>query len=147
MFAEVAQRMSDIVELTGRIHPGASLSELMARNLAPQVCPAAFVLPLGIRGGSFNAMANLIVQDFAETLGIVLFLRSAGDATGARLADQLTPLRNAVIRKIVGWAPQSDWPDGETVGVFRLGRGALVSLSGGLLVYQLEFTLDDQLRI
>ncbi|MDT7533733.1 hypothetical protein OVY48_09885 [Sphingobium sp. SA2] len=147
MFAAVDQRLKDIMALAGRIRPAASLSELMARGQAPQVCPAAYVLPLGIRGGLFNAMANLIVQDIVETLGIVLFLRSAGDATGGQLTDQLIPLRNAVIRAIVGWAPQSDWLEAETVGVFRLARGELISLSAGLLIYQLDFALDDQLRI
>lgn len=147
MFDAVSARMKDIVELTGRIRPAANLSDLMARGQAPQVCPAAFVLPLGLRGGSFNAMANLIVQDIVETIGIVLFVRSAGDATGSRMVDQLTPLRAAVIRAIVGWSPPSEWLDDEAVGVFRLGRGELVSLSAGLLVYQLDFTFDDQLRI
>lgn len=147
MFAAVQDRLSDITDLAGRIQPGASLSELMARGQAPQVTPAAFVLPLGLRGGSVTAMANLFAQDIVETLGIVLFLRGAGDATGGRLTDKLTPLRNAVIRAIVGWAPQSDWLAGETVGVFRLARGELISLSAGLLVYQIDFALDDQLRI
>lgn len=147
MFEAVRARLEDISTIAGRIQPGASLSELMARNLAPQVCPAAFILPLGVRGGSVEAMAGLFVQDIAETLGIVLFLRAAGDATGGRLADQLTPLRNDVIRAIVGWAPQSDWLEGETVGLFRLARGELISLSGGLLTYQIDFALDDQLRI
>ncbi|MFC3442550.1 hypothetical protein ACFOKF_15350 [Sphingobium rhizovicinum] len=147
MFEAVKDRLDTIAALAGRIQPGASLSELMARNLAPQVCPAAFVLPLGIRGSAVTAMSGLFVQEIAETLGVVLFLRAAGDATGGKLADQLTPLRNDVIRAIVGWAPQSDWLEGETVGVFRLARGELISLSGGLLTYQIDFALDDQLRI
>ncbi|PZQ20466.1 MAG: hypothetical protein DI569_15475 [Sphingopyxis macrogoltabida] len=146
MFDEVKARLAAVSDLAGRIQPGASLSELMARNMAPQVCPAAFVLPLGLRGGSVTAMSGFYVQGIAETLGIVLFLRAAGDVTGGKMADQLTPLRNAVIRAIVGWAPQSDWLEGETVGEFRLLRGELISLSGGLLTYQIDFGLDDQIR-
>lgn len=147
MFAAVRDRLSGIDALGGRIQPGASLAELMARNQAPQTCPAAFVLPLGIRGGTVTAMAGAFAQDIVETLGIVLFLRAAGDATGGSLTDRLTPLRNAVIRAIVGWEPQSDWLEGESVGVFRLARGELMSLSAGLLTYQIDFALDDQLRI
>lgn len=147
MFDEVKERLAAVSELTGRIQPGASLSELMARNMAPQACPAAFILPLGIRGGSVTAMSGFFAQDMIETLGIILFLRSAGDVTGGKMADQLTPLRNEVIRAIAGWSPQSDWLEDDTVGVFRLERGQLVSLSGGLLIYQIEFGLEDQLRI
>lgn len=147
MFAAVKERLAGIGDLAGRIQPGASLAELMARNQAPQTCPAAFVLPLGIRGGTVTAMTGLFAQDIAETLGIVLFLRAAGDATGGSLTDRLTPLRNDVIRAIVGWAPQSDWLEGDSVGVFRLARGELISLSAGLLTYQIDFALDDQLRI
>lgn len=147
MFASVQARLEPIAALGKRIQPAASLSELMARNQAPQTCPAAFVLPSGIRGGPAEAMAGLFKQDIAEMLSIVLFLRSAGDATGGKMTDVLVPIRNDVIRAIVGWAPQSDWLEGETVGEFSLSRGTLVSLSAGLLTYQLDFNLNDQLRI
>jgi len=147
MFDQVKDRLEDIGMLAGRIEPAARLSELMARNQLAQVTPAAFVLPLGLRGGRADAMTGLYRQPITEMLGVVLVLRSAGDATGARSTDQLTELRNAVIRRIVNWAPVSNWLDGETVGVFTLGRGELVSLSAGTLVYQLDFALDDQVRI
>lgn len=147
MFAAVNDRLSGITAIAGRIQPAASLSDLMNRNQAPQVCPAAFVLPAGIRGGSVDAMAGLFKQDIAEVLSIVLFLRAAGDATGGRMTDALVPLRNDVIRAIVGWSPQSDWLEGETVGEFRLSRGELISLSSGLLTYQIDFALNDQMRI
>ncbi len=35
----------------------------------------------------------------------------------------------------------------EAVGVYRLSRGELVSLSAGTLTYQLDFAIEDQLRI
>ena len=65
------------------------------------------------------------------------------------MTDQLTPLRDAVIRRIVNWSPRSAWgeADEETVGIFRLARGELIDLSAGLLIYQLDFALTDQLRV
>ena len=76
----------------------------------------------------------------------VLVMRAAGDATGARSADPLRDLRNEVIARIVGKEAPSDW-GGETIGVFRLSRGELLSMSAGTLIYQLDFAIDDQLRI
>ncbi len=146
-FEEVRDRLTDIAALGGRIEPAAKFSDLMARNHAPQVTPAAFVLPLGLRGARADATAGLFRQGVVETLGVVLWLRSAGDATGARSLDALTPLRNAVIRRIAGWAPTSDWTEGEAIGVFTLARGELLSLSAGLLIYQLDFAVEDQVRI
>ncbi|BAV64766.1 phage tail terminator protein [Sphingobium cloacae] len=147
MFGAVKERLEDIAALGGRIEPAASLSELMRRNQAPQVTPAAFILPLGLRGGRGEVATGIVRQPITEALGVVLFLRSAGDAKGGKSADALTPIRNEVIRRIVGWAPPSDWLADDTVGVFTLSRGEMVSLSAGLLIYQLDFAVDDQLRI
>jgi len=147
MFDAVKARIADVPGIAGRIQPAASLAEVLARKLAPQGGDSAYILPLGLRGGTEQAMAGLYVQDFAETLGVVLMLAAVGDATGARTADRLVPMRNAVIRRIVGWSPPSDWAEGETVTHFRLARGELLSLSAALLIYQIDFALSDQLRI
>lgn len=147
MFDAVKGRIADVDGIAGRIQAAADLSELMARKLAPQGGDAAFILPLGLRGGAEKSMAGLYVQDINETLGIVLMIRAVGDTTGARSADRLVPIRDAVIRRIVGWSPPSGWLEGETVGHFTLSRGQLLTLSAGLLTYQLEFALSDQLRI
>ncbi|NML88349.1 hypothetical protein HHL26_04620 [Sphingobium sp. TB-6] len=147
MFEAVKARLADIAALERRIQPAASLSELIAQNRLPQVTPAAFILPLGLRGGRADAATGIYRQSIAEMLGVVLILRSAGDATGAKSADALTPLRNAVIDRIVGWAPTSGWNGSETIGVFTLSRGELISMSAGALVYQLDFSVDDQVRI
>ncbi len=147
MFDAVKDRIADVEGIAGRIQPAANLSELMARGLAPQGGDAAFILPLGIRGGAVKAMAGRFIQDIAETLGIVLMIRAVGDASGARSTERLVPIRDAVIRRIVGWSPPSNWLEGETVGQFSLSRGQLLTLTAGLLTYQLEFALGDQLRI
>lgn len=147
MFDAVKGRIADVDGIAGRIQAAADLSELMARKLAPQGGDAAFILPLGLRGGGVKAMSGLFIQDIAETLGIVLMIRAVGDASGARSTERLVPIRDAVIRRIVGWSPPSNWLEGETVGQFSLARGQLLTLTAGLLTYQLEFALGDQLRI
>lgn len=147
MFEAIRDRIADVEGIKGRIQPAANLSELMARGLTPQGGDAAFILPLGIRGGSEQAMSGLYIQDVAETVGVVLMIRALGDATGARSTDRLLPIRNAIIRRVAGWSPPPHWMEGETVGQFRLARGELISLTAGLLTYQLDFVLSDQLRI
>ena len=46
-----------------------------------------------------------------------------------------------MIAALAGWGPDS------APGVFELSRGDLVSMKAGALIYQLDFTLNDQLRI
>jgi hypothetical protein len=114
--------------LTGRVGTALQLADAMARNALPQITPAAFILPLGLRGGAANAAAGLYRQAIDRFLGVVLVVRSAADPLGQ-------------IAAIAGWAPD------EAIGVYRLTRGELVSLAGGVATYQLDFALDDQLRI
>jgi hypothetical protein len=55
--------------------------------------------------------------------------------------DRIRPLIFEVITALAGWAP------GDELGVFHFTRGTLVSMSKGRLVYQIEMTINDQLRI
>lgn len=135
----LADRLATIPALAGRIRPAEELSELMKNNRLPQVTPAAFVLPLGLRGGAADAATGLYRQQVEWLEGVLLVVRAAGDATGAKGGTQLRPLIDATIAAIVGWS--------EGFGTWVLRKGELVSLSAGTLTYQLEFALDDQLRI
>jgi hypothetical protein len=127
--------------LTGRVGTALQLADAMARNALPQITPAAFILPLGLRGGAANAAAGLYRQAIDRFLGVVLVVRSAADPLGQMVVDELAPLIDGTIAAIAGWAPD------EAIGVYRLTRGELVSLAGGVATYQLDFALDDQLRI
>lgn len=127
--------------LTGRVGTALQMADAMARGALPQVTPAAFILPLGLRGGAANAAAGLYRQAVDRFLGIVLVVRSAADPLGQRVVDELQPLIEGTIGAIAGWAPE------DAIGAYRLTRGELVSLAGGAATYQLDFSLDDQLRI
>lgn len=134
-----------IPDFHGRVQGAAALSALMAQGQAPQVTPAAFVLPLGLRGGAADAVTGLFRQQVAWTSGVVVCVRVAGDVTGAKATEVLVPLIEAVILAIAGTDVLG--PQGTAIGVWRVSRGELLSLSAGLLVYQLDFAIDDQLRI
>lgn len=124
-----------------RLGNAAQFSTLIEGNQTPQVTPAAFVLPGPLQGGAANAMAGAFVQDFRETVILVLFVKVAGDARGGRAIDEITPLIRQVVLAIAGWAPA------DATGVFVLASGELVGSQRGHLIYQLDFALEDQLRI
>lgn len=137
----IADRLAAIPALSNRVQGAAKLAELQARNQVPQYSPAAYVIGSGLRGGAADATAGMFRQAIDRMVSIILFVRLAGDATGGAAAVELDQLVEDVVTRIAGWAPD------EAIGVWRLGRGELIAFSGGLATYQLDFILDDQLRI
>lgn len=138
----VADRLAELPELAGRVAGAARLEALRAGNLLGQVGLNAFVIPMGMRGGAADAATGLFRQGLERVVGVVLVQRNAGDATGQRGVETIEPLIEAVVGHIAGWAPDTMF------GVFRLLRGELVAmLQGGTLIYQLDFAVEDQLRI
>lgn len=134
--AQVAAFASD-----SRIGNAAQFSALVENNQTPQVTPAAYVLPGPLQGGDAKLSTGVFIQDFRETVIVVLFVKVAGDARGGKAIDEITPLIRQVVDALAGWAPEN------AVGVFVLGSGELVGSQRGHLIYQLDFALDDQLRI
>ena len=137
----VKDRLEVIPALAGRVQGAAKLAELTARGPAAQADRAAFVLPLGLRGGRADAATGLYRQAVDRLVGVVLMVRNLGDATGEKATADLEPLIDAVITAIAGWAPD------DAVGTYTLARGELVSIAAGTITYQLDFALEDQLRI
>ena len=142
--ANVVDRLALVPDLAGRIQTAAKFSALLAANQlaqAAQAGAAAFVLPIGLRGGAATAATGVFRQSVEWSVGIVLVVRAAGDATGGDGVVKLGPLIDAVIGVLAGWGPE------DAIGIYRVSRGELLSLTGGTLVYQLDFAIDDQLRI
>lgn len=127
--------------LAGKIGNAGQFSLLVERNQMPQHSVAGFVLPGGLQGGQTNAVSGFFTQMFAETVIVVLAARVANDPTGERATDEISPLVRDVIAAVCGWGPD------DAPGIFVLGTGELVGVQAGTLIYQLDFTLDDQLRI
>ncbi len=131
-----------VAPLAGRVEGAAELTELVREDALPNITPAAYVLPLGLRGGQPDAAAGLFRQAFEAFVGVVLVIDSAGDVTGAGALPTMDELVDQVVAAMCGWGP------GNAVGgVFQLSRGALVSLSRGTIIYQLDFAIEDMLRI
>ncbi|WP_121064729.1 phage tail terminator protein [Chachezhania antarctica] len=136
----IARLKAEVADLGGRVEGAASFATLMQQNALPQVTPAAHVLPVGLTGGRANAATGMFTQLFDEAVGVILTIRGH-DQTGGRSLDLTEALIRAVIEAVAGWEPADE------IGSFRLVRGNLVSLRAGALIYQLDFSITDQLRI
>lgn len=139
--AVTARIEARVAELAGRTLHAGDFADLVDKNRLPQMTPAAYVLPGGMTGGTAEMMAGLFVQGFTETVMVVLAVRVAGDALHAAAIDQVDPLVTDVVTAIAGWGPD------DAPGIFVLGRAELVGAKDGLLIFQIEFNLMDQLRI
>lgn len=139
-------RLAELVEgsdpaLHGRVQGAAELAELARREAWPQGSVAAFVLPLGLVGRSDGeASAGAYTQIVDELFGVVLFLRAAGDITGGKSLPRL----DALIWTIIGAVAGQDTD--EAIGVFALRRGQLLKADAGVVLYQLDFALQLQVR-
>lgn len=137
----VIDRLETIPTLARRIHGAAKLGELSEEGAIAAVGTSAFVLPLGLRGGAADAATGLYRQALDRLVGVVLVVRNVGDATGAKAQVEIDVLIETVIQLLAGWAPD------EAFGVFTVARGELVSIKKGTITYQLDFAIEDQLRI
>lgn len=138
---DVKAAIAAIPALAGRVQGAAKLAQLTEKGAQMTADRAAFVLPLGLRGGAASAAAGLYRQSIDRLVGVVLMVRNRGDDTGEKAALEMSDLVDAVIAAVVGGGPE------EAIGVYTLVRGELVSIAAGTITYQLDFALEDQLRI
>lgn len=140
---DVRDRIENKVALLqGRVRNAGEFTQLVESNAFPADPQSAFILPGPLRGGAVVAgMSGAFVQQLGETVIVVLVCRIANDATGAKAMDTLTPLIREVVEALCGWSPEG------AIGTFALGAGELVGSAQGRVLYHLEFSLDDQLRI
>lgn len=141
MIQDIITRLStEIAELEGRVEGAAELAELTSQNRLPQHATSAFVIPLGLIGREADAGAGIFQQMFEDTFAVIVSVRNIAPV-GQRVLADLKAFLMSIIGAIAGWAPDDE------VGVFRLLRGSLVSSSRGTLIYQIDFSITDQLRI
>jgi hypothetical protein len=138
----VASRIDDqVVTLKGAVQYIADLAALISANAMPQRELTAFVVPLGFDAGDGESAVNYHVQPLDRAIGVVLAVKALGDAKAKRALPSIDVLEKSVVNAIAGWTPDN------VVGVFNVKRGRLVSVESGLVLYQIDFALKDQLRI
>lgn len=114
-----------------------TLAEVEALENIARVAPAAYIVPEEVRvietaSGGLDAD----VQTHQLQFGVLLITRHAGDASGARAADALGPLREAVAAALCGWMPT-----GCSVQV-RFARGELNACAEGTTMWLDHFTVE-----
>jgi len=137
--AVIARLDAEVADLRS-VEGAAAFATIVERRAWPQVTPAAYVVPEGLRGLAPSAGAGAFVQPTQESVSVLLVVRPH-DRVGAAGIEPIEALKRAVLRAVAGWGPQ------DAMGQFRLTRGATRDISGGAIVYQIEFAIDDQLRI
>jgi hypothetical protein len=127
--------------LSNRVQTAADLSELVRTKQLPSSPQTVFVLPLGLRALSpAEVSANSFEQMLVETFGILIVVRNQNDATGGKALHPIETIVDALIANIAGWTPD------DTIGVFSIARGQLISAAAGLVMYQLDFSIQTQVR-
>ena len=140
MLDAVKERLETrLSEFAGRIETSVDLTKLLNDRGIPQNS-TAFVVPIGLQGRRAPDATGIFMQDYVETIGVLLVARSY-DQTGSQALEKLRPSIQQVMEALAGWSP------GSAFGVFELRQGNVAGISGGALFYMIEFSINDQLRI
>lgn len=123
-----------------RVRAAGSIPALKRSGEAAQPVQQVFVVPSALVGRPPQSAAGAFIQAVERGLTVVLTLPAYSD-TGTGQLDPLEAMVLQALAALAGWAP------GDTVGVYALSRGALLSVEGGALIYGLDFTITDHLRI
>ena len=141
MIGEVITRLeSAIAELNGRVEGAFEFGELVRTGQMPNAGVVAHVLPLGLQARNANSAAGIYTQEFDESIGVVLTVRNQSHEASRILAN-LRDFVMRIVNAVAGWAPT------DAMGVFRFLRASLISSTKGTFVYQIDFSIVDQLRI
>lgn len=139
---EVKARIDATVpELAGKLLEAADFADLVERKKMPQRTPAGYVLPGGLRGGAARAITGYFEQAIDEIVKVVLVEKVANDPLRSKAVANAVPLVRSLIEAVAGWAPD------DAIGSFKLVGAELIGAVGGTLIFEIDFALDDQLRI
>lgn len=137
---QVIDRLKAVAPHLRTVEGAASLAALMQSNALPQAEVGAHVITLGIQGGEAQAATGAYTQMLDETVGVVITFRTYTQ-TGGRDQASVGALVRETIAAIAGWSPNDE------IGTFVYRRGGPTAFTKGTIVYLLEFSITDQLRI
>ncbi|ETR79328.1 hypothetical protein X566_01520 [Afipia sp. P52-10] len=132
---------AEVPALKDRVELIAALAALVEQGGLPQREVTAYVVPLGFDDRGGDSMGHLHTQMLSESIGVVLCVKALGDAAAKRALPTIDTLKDGVISALAGWGPDT------VSGVLRATRGRLLAVANGLVTYQIDFAVLDQLRI
>jgi hypothetical protein len=101
----------------------------------PKTMPAAYLVPLGEQPEPSDALQGT-VQIVRATFGVVLLVKHAGDASGAKATQALQDLRLMVQATLLGWQPVP-----ATDMFVEFAGGGLLALDNGAVVWRDDFSV------
>lgn len=137
----ITQLKAEVADFENRVDTAAQLAALVRSGNLPNRTPCAYVVPLGFTTEPQKSAAGMFIQSIKPRVGVVIAVNTAGDASGAKSLPEIETLSDDVIAALAGWQPASA-KDG-----LQIVKGQLVSLTRGLILYQLDFSITDQVRI
>jgi hypothetical protein len=137
----IKERLQQSVpELGNRVENVAALSVLMRQDVTPHETPAAYLIPLGLDGGPADIISGAYRQMLTVQWGVMLVISYAGDLTGSVSWTDVGHVARSIRHALAGFQPDDD-------GILVLKRERLVEIKAGTIFYQLDFAVDEQLRI
>lgn len=116
-----------------------TLADMEAMKTLPRSQTMAYVAPLREQAEP-GEVKQASVQVHVMSFAVAIVTNHAGDSTGARGADALTPLRNAVQACLVGWVPVG------CHGPVQFVEGSLMAAEAGTTVWQDIFIVKRRVQ-
>ena len=142
MIGAVKTRLeAQVPELAGKLQGAADWAEAIERTTVPDHPFFGYLVPTGFQGREPSAAVGRFIQSLDVRLSVVLGFRSRS-ATFERSLTDIDDKLQAVMTALCGWSPEADTP-----GVFQVESGAALDFRQGAFLFQLNFTVLDQLRV
>lgn len=130
------QLRAELVPATLKMVEGAAEWSGLKRPSPAARTPCAYVLPASFEPGPNGLAGGAVRQSVARTVAVLIVASNLRDARGDAAAQDLDELLGQVITTLHGWKPSAS----DTA--LLLGAGELVDASGGLVVWQQQFTSE-----
>jgi hypothetical protein len=118
----------------------ADFAALVEQQAAPSRMPAAWIMPIAIQPREPAVFGSATQQLVRETIGVLIAVKHAGDASGGKALDALVAPRRAVRARLHGWLPHPE------MCPLELGAGRLAGVKQGTVFWLQHFATDYALR-
>lgn len=134
----MVQQVIDRLKATPGVRQVQGAVELAAAISASNVAtPTLFVVPMRDSAGRDQGFTGDVTQQVQSALAIVFVVDNKRDATGAAAINDLEPLRIAVRKQLLGWAPPGmDAP-------FTTSGGQLIDMASGRVWWGDDYLIDQ----